>query len=252
MILLVLFDENVDIENHKYSKVPIFKEFIKEIKYLQTVLYEAKENETHIRNAKNEVLRKTEVLNTNHNIPLADVDIQKLKLNENLKGKVLARILQTEENKVLETMMEYFDVYKIVYSTLQFDGCELILPKQYSNLGLTLPYKNFKLNEKLFENITTHIKEKLKIDIKLCYKELDSGLMVPSSYIYSQERECVFDYYNETEISQLFITRYKHILNIRKDNKEKYIKIGNLCSKNYKDFETNVKTLLLIVKTMIL
>jgi hypothetical protein len=237
-LISMLFDENIDIEKHKYSKVLIFKEFITEIKYLQTVLYEATENEVHIRNAKNEILRKTEVLNETE-----DID-KKLKLNENLKGKVLARILQTEENKVLEAMIEYFDINKIVYSTLQFDGCELILPKQYTNLGLSLPYKNFKLNEDLLDKITTYIKEKLDIDIKLCYKELDSGLKVPATYIYSQEREYVFDSYNETDISELFIKRYKHILNIRKDNNEKYIKIGNLWTRNYKDFETGVKRLL--------
>jgi len=59
-----------------------------------------------------------------------------------------------------------------------------------------------------------------------------------------KSREYIFDYYNETEIAELFIKENKHLLNIRKDNNEKYVKIGNIWTNDSKEFEKAIKTLL--------
>ena len=218
---------NEDLDKYDYSKCEWFKNFINEFKYLQDSLYEADEFKEHIDNTKKSIEEK-EKLNDD-----TDTDLRK-----NLKGKVLSRILQEQENKVLECLIKFLDEKGIKYSSLQYDGLQLLLPNKYKDFTnkLTDYQKKLKLDYNLLDEISKYIKEELNIDIEFHYKKLDEGIELPVDYIYTYEREYILKDYNETEITELFISENKNIINLDIDTDSRYIKRNDVWTNNKKTF----------------
>lgn len=93
----------------------------------------------------------------------------------NLWGKVMSRILQVEENKMLECYIDYCDQkglipkYKDGYIvSLVFDGFQLIM--------------NDNINVYLLEELRLYAKEKTGFDVKLKLKPFDKALNIPNDY----------------------------------------------------------------------
>jgi hypothetical protein len=100
----------------------------------------------------------------------------------NLWGKVMSRILQFEENKMLECYIDYCDKkslipkYKNGYVTsLVFDGFQLI--------------KNDNIDSYLLEDLRLYAKEKTGFDVKLKLKPFDKALNIPDDYNKPDEQE---------------------------------------------------------------
>jgi len=225
---------NEDLDKYDYSKCEWFKNFINEFKYLQDSLYEADEFKEHIDNTKKSIEEK-EKLNDD-----TDTDFRK-----NLKGKVLSRILQEQENKVLECLIKFLDEKGIKYSSLQYDGLQLLLPNKYKDFTnkLTDYQKKLKLDDNLLDEISKYIKDELNINIQFHYKKLDEGIELPDDYNCTYEREYILKDYNETEIAELFISENKNILNIDNETGIRYIKRNNVWTtdkETYKQFTINI------------
>jgi len=93
----------------------------------------------------------------------------------NLWGKTMSRILQYEENKMLECYIEFcydkglIKKYKDGYETaLVFDGFQLM--------------KNNAINDELLEELRLYALEKTGFDIKLKLKPFDKYLNLPENY----------------------------------------------------------------------
>ena len=251
LFLSMMFNENLD--KYDYSKCEWFKNFVKEFKYLQDCLYEADEFKEHIDNTKKSIEDKYERFE-NKQVRYDELDDFNYfkkdeddadKLNKNLKGKVLSRILQEQENKVLECMIGYLNEKGIKYSSLQYDGLQLLFPNKYKEFSnkLTDYQKKLKLDDNLLDEISKHIKDELDIDIGFHYKKLDEGIELPEDYIYTYEREYIFKDYNETEITDIFIRENKHILNIDNENNDRYIKRKDVWTNHkstFKEFTINI------------
>jgi len=244
---------NEDLDKYDYYECVWFKNFINEFKYLQNCIYEADEFKEHIDNTKKAIQEKIERFNkrqirydevNDYSIFKKDKGLDDL--SNNLKGKVLSRILQEQENIVLECLIKYLDDKGIKYSSLQYDGLQLLLPNKYKEFtnNLTNYQKKLKLDDKLLDDISKYIKEELNINIEFHYKELDEGIILPNEYIYSYEREYILKDYNETEIADLFIRENKHIINIDYQTKTKYIKKENIWSSKDEDFQIFTKNIL--------
>ena len=81
----------------------------------------------------------------------------------------------------------------------------------------------------------------------LSFKSLESKIKIPSSYINSYEREYLVSN-NETDVENLFIDINKHILNIEKNTKAKFIKHDNVWVYTPTEFQQRVKLLLKFLK----
>jgi len=234
--LSMMYNENLD--KYDFSKCEWFKNFINEFKYLQDCIYEADEFKDHIDNTKKSIEDK-ENINDNNN------DDNNRDLNKNLKGKVLSRILQEQENKVLECLIRFLDDKGIKYSSLQYDGLQLLLQDKYKEFSnkLTDYQKKLKLDDKLLDDISKYVKEELDIDIDFHYKNLDEGIELPVDYKYTYEREYILKDYNETEITNIFIRENELILNIDNENNDRYIKRNDVWTNHkstFKEFTINI------------
>ena len=252
---------NEDLDKYDYSKCEWFKNFIREFKYLQNCLYEADEFKEHIDNTKKSIEDKIERFNKKHIRYDEIIDYNYFKnnkeiddLNSNIKGKVLSRILQEQENIVLECLIKFLDEKGIIYSSLQYDGLQLLLPNKYEEISKNLTdfQKKLKLDNKLLDDISKYIKDELNINIEFHYKILDEGIELPNDYKNSYEREYILKDYNETDIADLFIRENKHILNIDNDTGSKYIKKDNIWSSNEKTFQDYTKNILKDMKIYVL
>ena len=239
---------NDDLDKYDFTKCEWFKNFKNEFKYLQDCLYEADEFKEHIDNTKksiedkkerfkNRVIRYDEVNDFN----IFKKDKVEEDLNKNIKGKVLSRILQEQENKVLECLIKFLDDKGIKYSSLQYDGLQLLLPCKYKDFTNKLTdYQNkLKLDDNLLNEISKYIKNELNIDIDFHYKKLDEGIKLPDDYIYSYEREYILKDYNETDIADIFIKENKHIINIDNETNDRYIKRKDVWFNKTKTFKDN-------------
>ncbi len=250
VFLSMLYNE--DLDKYDYSKCEWFKNFIREFKYLQDCIYEADEFKEHIDNTNKSIEEKIERFNKKdiRYDELDDFNIFKKDkgedgLSNNIKGKVLSRILQEQENIVLECLVKYLDDKGIKYSSLQYDGLQLLLPNKYKEFTnkLTDFQKKLKLDDKLLYDIVKHIKEELNIDIDFHYKELDEGIELPKEYEYSYEREYIVRDYNETDIADIFIKANRHIINIDVETDDRYIKRNDVWVnkiKKFKEFNINI------------
>ena len=209
-LISILFDDNINIETHLFKSVPSFKNFVNDIQYLQDLFYNMEEYKHIVLNV--ERLIKTKI----DNIDNAD-DLDKINdIKKNKLGKVLSRILQEKENKILECILSYFKEKNIEYGALQFDGCEVLLSDSYKKLKKDLPYKNFKLDDNLLKDIEAYVLKNINYDVKLCYKELDDALELPYDYIYSFERCYLMDNKNDTELALKIISLISHNVKKRK------------------------------------
>jgi len=210
MILIsILFNDGIDKEKHLFKNIELFKDFVDEIYYIQDVIYDNNENYQLIKNSEKDVEIKLAKAEQNGE----DDDVIN-KIKRNPRGKALARILQKEENTILECMLKYCNEKGIVYSTLQYDGFEVVLPEKYNELGLKLPHKNFKLDDDLLRDMEAYINKEVDYEIGLSYKELDEGMILPADYIYSLERIYILDNMNDTITANLIIDLIKH--NVKK------------------------------------
>ena len=239
-LISLLFNDDINYENHKFKEVPIFKDFLNDVIYLQEVLYQQEEYSNIIKNVELDTKRKVENAIKFGN--KTDDEIEKIQSNK--KGKALARILQESENTILECILSYFKENGIVYGTLQYDGCEVMLPEAYKELGYKLPHRFFELGEKLLTDIEAYVKEKVDFDIKLCYKELDEGMEVPDNYIHSLERCYIIDNTNDSETCDFIINLIKHKIKKRSLRRERYellyFKNNKYCKSNEKNEEIKV------------
>ena len=93
----------------------------------------------------------------------------------NLWGKTMSRILQYEENKMLECYIQYcydkglIEKYKDGYKvSLVFDGFQLM--------------KNDAINDELLENLRLYALDNTGFDVKLKVKPFDNALKIPDEY----------------------------------------------------------------------
>ena len=234
LFISVLFNEDYKADNHKYKSIRVFNEFVEEIKLLQQNLYKSQEYSHHI-------LVVEKIIENEETIAKKKKEVYD-KENQNIIGKVLSRILQEIENDILECIIEYFKLNKIVYSSLQYDGLQLLKPEKYNELGFSLK-PDFNLDNGLLYRVEEYVKHKINIEMPLSFKSLESKIKIPSSYINSYEREYLVSN-NETDVENLFIDINKHILNIEKNTKAKFIKHDNVWVYTPIEFQQRVKLLL--------
>ena len=234
LFISVLFNEDYKADNHKYKSIRVFNEFVEEIKLLQQNLYKSQEYSHHI-------LVVEKIIENEETIAKKKKEVYD-KENQNIIGKVLSRILQEIENDILECIIEYLKLNKIVYSSLQYDGLQLLKPEKYNELGFSLK-PDFNLDNGLLYRVEEYVKHKINIEMPLSFKSLESKIKIPSSYINSYEREYLVSN-NETDVENLFIDINKHILNIEKNTKAKFIKHDNVWVYTPIEFQQRVKLLL--------
>ena len=241
MILIsILFNDGINKDKHLFKNIQLFKDFVDEIYYIQDVIYDNDENNELIINSEKDVKNKLKKAEQNGE---SDEVINKIKRNP--RGKALSRILQQEENTILECMLNYCNEKGIAYSTLQYDGFEIVLPEKYEELGLKTPYKDFKLDDELLRDMEAYIKQNVKYEIGLSYKELNECMKLPSNYIYSLERLYIMDNFNDTITSNLIIDLIKH--NVKKrlisdDNYELLFKKDYIYIRKPDDIKEAIKT----------
>ena len=234
LFISVLFNEDYKADNHKYKSIRVFNEFVEEIKLLQQNLYKSQEYSHHI-------LVVEKIIENEDTIAKKKKEVYD-KDNQNIIGKVLSRILQEIENDILECIIEYLKLNKIVYSSLQYDGLQLLKPEKYNELGFSVK-PDFNLDNGLLYRVEEYVKHKINIEMPLSFKSLESKIKIPSSYINSYEREYLVSN-NETDVENLFIDINKHILNIEKNTKAKFIKHDNVWVYTPIEFQQRVKLLL--------
>ena len=232
--LSILFNEDFNAVNSKYKNISSFNNLVNEIKLLQQSLYNSSEYAHHIASVKN-IIAKEEQIAIKKN---EKYDVE----NQNIIGRVLSRILQEVENSILECVIDFLKDNKIQFSALQYDGLQLLKPDKYDEFKLEKPC-NLVLDDALLYKIEEYIKLKLDIDMPLSYKTLESKIEIPSTYMYSYEREYIC-LNNETDVETLFININNHILNIEKSTGIKYIFYDNIWYFDPAKFKQKVKLLL--------
>jgi len=188
------------------DKCEWFEKFKEQVIYLQDYFSYHNEFKHFLILSKKEILAETETANKNDE-----------EYTANLIGKTLSKILQSYENKCLEKVVEYLNSKNIEWSSLQFDGLQLVKYECYKQLGLKSKLKQNPITNNLLTDISKYIKETIDIDIDFHYKELDEGFILPNDYIFAYEIEYILDGYNENDISKIFIDVNKHILNKTND-----------------------------------
>ena len=231
--LSILFNKNFNISNSKYKDISSFNNLVEEIKLFQQNIYN-EEYSHHILSVQ-KIIEKEKYTAINKG---EQYDIS----NQNIHGKVLSRILQEIENSILECIIDYLNKNNIKFSALQYDGLQLLKPDKYEDFKLEKP-NNLVLDDSLLCKIEEYIKQKLNIDMPLSYKTLESKIDIPSTYVYSYEREYIC-LNNETDIETLFINVNNHILNIEKSTGIKYIFHDNIWYFDPVKFKQKVKLLL--------
>ena len=200
-IIMLTYGGDIELD-----KCDWFEKFKEQVIYLQDYFSYHNDFKHFLILSKKEILAETETANKKDE-----------EYTANLIGKTLSKILQSYENKCLEKVVEYLNNKSIEWSSLQFDGLQLVKYECYKQLGLKSKLKINPITNNLLTDISKYIKETIDIDISFHYKELDEGFILPNDYIYAYEIEYILDGYNENDISKIFIDANKHILNKTND-----------------------------------